>query len=341
MRALVAMVAVAAMLAGCAGEPGPTETGAGPSVITDPRDFSDANGTGAHVHDYWGGADQLEVLDLSRGSTWNTVDPGFDWRVYFSPPDEKVVPQGTASLSITVSWADAAPTDRYADVSLWVKPANSDEHRFVQVVTSGTTVELPLLYDEADLPHQLISAWEFAVQFNNTNTGYSAFFGSTHLTVTANRGLELQPFPAHPDHWLGRTEFTLVEAQSTYFQIGYTGTGQLNPRLRPENGTIVPSDAGYVTVVLTLSPDVPVGAVDVLFHAADSRSFTRLEPESEQGEVQTFTIPIEPGMGDGPYNNASLWEFRIATPPTSADPDEPSVYRGGYHLVATVHKGGA
>ncbi|MFA5943473.1 MAG: hypothetical protein WC876_03295 [Candidatus Thermoplasmatota archaeon] len=336
---LVMLVVVFAAVAGCAEGAGDTEPTETPSVITDPRDFSDANSTGAHLHDYWGGADSLDVLDYSRQSTWNNGGGTFNWRVLFSPPDERVIPQGTASLSVKVDWTDTTPANRYAGVSLWVKPANSAEHQFIQEVSRGTTVEVPVQYDQADLPHQLISAWEFAIQYNSTG-GPNLFFGSTHVTVVAHRGLELQPFPAHPDRWMGRTSFDLLSASGSFMNVGYTGSGSLPERFRPENGTVVPSDAAYVDVTLTLDNQLPAGGLQLTFHAANSRSWTLLEPESDQAGVRHYTIQIEPGMGDGPYNNASLWEFQIYTPNT-APGNDPAVYDGSYELTVVVHKPGA
>ncbi len=53
-----------AALSGCTdGTPDPDDEATGPETVTDPTDYSYVeNGTGAHVHDYWGGADEQEVL---------------------------------------------------------------------------------------------------------------------------------------------------------------------------------------------------------------------------------------------------------------------------------------
>lgn len=335
MRAWVA-VGLVAVLAGCS-EGAMEGSGADepPGVITDPRAV-EQSGTGQHVHDYWGGADQLQVLDGRRGSTWNNGGGEFDWRVYFTPSDGNVVPQGTARLTVTVDWADDLPANRYADVSLWVKPADVATPRFVQLVTRGSTVEIPLQYAEADLPHQLISAWEFAIQYNSTG-GPNLFIGSTDLNVVAHRGLELQPFPAHPDRWMGQASLPLLDQSGTFTNVGYTGSGSIAQRFRPANGTVVPYDAGFVDVTLETGNRLPAGGLQLSYHAADSRDFTAIQPETTQGGLLQYSIAVEPGMGDGPYGNASLWEFRLYTPAT-APGNDPAVYDGPYRLTAVVVK---
>lgn len=344
MRCLAVLLAVPVflgiLLAGCSGDSPPSPAGDGPDVgvITDPRDLS--NRTGEHIHDYWSGETVVDLVDATQTSTWNTVFGGGYWRRTFYPPDEVVVPQGTASINVTVHWTDGSPADNYGAVSLWAKPANTVDPRFVREIASGDTVEIKLAYEEADLPHQLLSAWEFIVQYNGSGQAYSAFFqGTTHVVATAHRGLELQPFPAHPDLWQGRDEFTFADATRMMTNVGYTGSGQLPTVVRALEGALVPPEAARVTVDVTLeaaSPaPAPVGAVEVWYHPADSRAWVSLGVISSVGGSASWEIPIEAGMGDGPYGNASVWQFRIYTP---EEPTQPHLHAGNVHLVATVHK---
>lgn len=338
MRSKALMVALlASLLAGCTGSTPPSKDDPGEvGVVTDPRDLT--NRTGEHVHDYWGGKGVLDLVDATQTSTWNTIGAA-NWRRTFYPADEVVVPQGTASINVTVEWQDGSPADNYDAVSLWVKSANTVEPRFVREIASGDTVEIPLAYEEADLPHQLLSAWEFIVQYNNSGDAYSAFFqGTTHVLATAHRGLELQPFPAHPDLWLGRSEFTLADDTRAMSNIRYIGSGSLPAIIRAVDGELVPADAARVTVDVTLQqapPSPMVGVVEVWYHPANVRDWVSLGVVNSVDGSATWEIAIEPGMGDGPYNNASLWQFLVYT---SDDTTQPGVNQGNVHLVATVHR---
>lgn len=324
---------LSSLLAGCSS--GPSEPTPEPTVITDPRTPSDP--TGEHIHDYWGGAGELTVVDGTASSTWNNLGGGA-WRRTFSPPDGTVVPQGTARITVTVDWEDDLPANHHADVSLWAKPANAAEPRFVQAIQKGAIVEVATAYEEADLPHQVLSGWEFTVQYNSSDDGYNLFFGRTRLTAVAHRGLELQPFPAHPDRWAGRFALEVVNATSPFFNVGYTGTGNLPLRFRPQNGSVVPADSARVDVELRTANELPAGGVQLYFHAADTRRFQALEPGSADGGVLRYSIPVAPGMGDGPYSEASLWEFQVYTPP-AAPGEQPAMYRGPLHLTAVAHRG--
>lgn len=335
----IVLVLLASLLSGCSGTSPPSgDVPDDIGVITDPRDR--ANRTGEHVHDYWGGKTTIDLVDAEQQSTWNTVAGQGNWRRTFVSPDEVVVPQGTASINITVGWEDGSQADNYGAVSVWVKPANTVEPRFVREVANGDTVEVRLAYEEADLPHQLLSAWEYIVQYNNSGEAYSAFFlASTHLVATAHRGLELRPFPAHPDLWQGRDEVPLADATRSMTNVGYTGSGSLPTVVRALEGALVPPDAARVAVAVTLEAASPLpaagGAIQVWYHPADSRAWVSLGVVSSVDGSASWEIPVEPGMGDGPYGNASLWQFRIYTP---EDPAQPRAHAGNVHLVATVHR---
>jgi hypothetical protein len=336
MRSKAVLVALlTSLLAGCSGTTPPAEDGHGDvGVITDPKDLT--NRTGEHVHDYWGGKDALEVVNAEQSSTWNNV--GGRWRRTFIPADGVVVPQGTASINVSVDWGNDVPLNNYGPVSLWVKPANTVEPRFVALVPEGP-MEVAVAYEEADLPHQLISAWEFIVQYNSSAT-YNAFFGTTQVVATAHRGHELLPFPAHPDRWDGRSEIPLADRTQSMNNVGYIGSGSGSSLVRMLEGAVVPQDAGRVHVQVDLAgaqpAPAPAGWIQVQYHAADSWSWVTLGVVSTQAASASWDIDVAPGMGDGPYNNASLWQFRLTWPTVpSADP---AVHVATYHLVAAVHR---
>ena len=332
------MLVAAVLLAGCsASEPAGQ---AAPTVVTDPTDYSYVRNAGpgaAHVHDYWGGQQTLQVLDATRGSTWNTVG-GSGWKVSFFPPENRTVPQGTAELTIQVDWQDlpmdGAPPNAYGDVSLWVQPADANEPRFVQLVQRGDTVRVPVAYEEADLPHQLVSAWEFVVQYNASSLPYSAFFGSTSLVVEAHRGLELRPFPPHPDRWGNATQLPLADEAGRHFWVDYTGTGNLPRRIGNLEGAVVPLGASHVEVVLEHASSLPAGSLVLQYHGADTRAFQRLAPDEEAPGRMVYRIPVTDRTADGPYSNETLWEFLLDTP--NATEPQPALYDGTYRIVATV-----
>lgn len=345
MRLVVSALILMLALSGCVTDDAPEATDDGPVLVTDPTDYSyleNNTTTGRpHIHDYWGGETVKQVVDQTRYPFYNN-DGGesSSWTVRFHPEDGTTVPQGTERLEVTVGWTDESPANSYGDMELWAKTANASEPRLVEeALGNGETFEMPLTYNESDLPHQTISAWEFQVRIRGSPDPYNFFSGSITLQVDAHRGLELRPFPAHPDQWEGRTGFVLLEESRDFFQVRYAGyTGMADQILRPDNGSLVPARTGHVEVTLEYENTFPQGGLALWFHGADTREDTRLEPESDDGSVATYTIEVTDAMVDGPYAEASLWEFRVGAP--RPGDDKAPMFDGGFTLSAKVLKEG-
>lgn len=363
MRAWAGLVLVSLLLAGCVGGTADTDEGTDWPTITDPADLSYDGTSGFHIHDYWGGEEVLPLVERTKSHYFQNCAGGdSSWRSSFYPGDGQVVPQGTAVLSVTVSWEETDPTygthsmtaarcgqpqaalsNAYDAMELWIKPADASEVRLVEDdLTNGATVEIPLEYEEADLPHQLISAWEFQVRIRGSDDmNYNHFEGSVTVQAEVHRGLELRPFPPHPDHWDGRTELPLLDHEDRFqrFNIPYMGfNGYQLQVLRPPNGTVVPLDARTVEVTLTFDNEEPVGDLYLFFHAADTREFVRLEPDEASEGDKRFSLPVTEPMADTPYAKASQWAFYVNSPEDNPEEDAPT-FDGTYRVKATVHKG--
>lgn len=339
----LALLLVLVPLAGCIGAaPADPAATPDPEVITDPTDTTYNASSGYHIHDYWDGQDTLPVLDGTVTTFLNNNgDESTDWVTRFHPGDGRVVPQGTASLTVTVEWTDDHPLNSHGRMELWVMPANASQARLIEDdLAQGQTLEIPLAYEEADLPHQVISAWEFQVHIRGSPQPYNFYSGSIHVQAQAHRGLELKPFPPHPDHWGDRTELALVEETRRFQQLNWpTGgfTGNFDQRIRLPNGTIVPWGTSHVQVQVTSRNNYPAGGLELRYHPADTRNWTLLEPQQQDGDTATYMIPVDDASADGPYAEASLWVFTV-----SADHDwqgEVPAYNGEFTLTATAYKG--
>jgi hypothetical protein len=312
-----------------------------PDVITKPGDFGNGTGSsGPHIHDYWGGGDRVTVLDASHpGGGAEGTGPGFAggedvFIMAFQPESGDVVPQGTAAIEVTVTWVDATG-DQYVSPELWMKTAGDNETLPVSPLVSGETLTFNVTAPQADLPHQLLSAWVFELRMSSADPMPLRFKGSVAVRAEAIRGLPLPVFPPHPDAWAGRAEIALLEASGSlsYFEDlqDHGCNGISCPRvLVPESGAIVPFNATRVLVTLTV--DDAATAVHLEVHSALSRDFARVEPESDDGATMTYSIPVE-GGGDGPYATQSQWEFVVK--PDGTLPTEVAV-GVEYTVAATV-----
>jgi hypothetical protein len=102
----------------------------------------------------------------------------------------------------------------------------------------------------------------------------------------------------------------------------------------PLDGAVVPFDSAYVIATLTTIQDGNpeyMGALDLLYHGADSREWTRLQHDRVEGDTRYYVIPIQ-SQADGPYAEATTWEFHVANDEDSRH------YAGYYHIGATVYR---
>ncbi|HET6398309.1 MAG TPA: hypothetical protein VFH47_02000 [Candidatus Thermoplasmatota archaeon] len=304
------------LLAGCASQP-PAATQAQLPVIREPGDFTSANATapGFHIHDYWDGRESIEVLRSSSGpmraSCQGCVNgmPVLD----IQPPDGSIVPQGTAWVDVAVHVEGQASPDAY---ELWVQTAVDEKPRRAGALTPGETFRFNSTNERNDPPHYVLSLWRFQVRVPAEDVEFS---GTVDIRVEAVRGLPLVPYPAHPDQWLGATELSVLdESQSVDLAYAvrtpvsgqYTCMGGCPGRHVPPNGTVVPWDARFVDVTLTFPDGVPAG-LDLWYHGANTRSFTRVEPDLTTPGTVHARIELERGQADSPYAPRSLWEVRV------------------------------
>lgn len=347
----VCVLALSTALAGCTGS-----TSQGPAVgeqndsgvVTRPDDYSYLdNVTGAdrwHVHDYWEGEDRRVVLERSDtcGCTWGGDEP---IQVADVRGDTgEVVPQGASRVEVTVSW-ETTGTSTYAPPELWVRTAADDEPQMVQTVENGETVTLETTNDMNDLPHQVLSAWVFQLRAVRDDGVLPMHWdGETTFHVEAFRGLDIPAFPPHPDLWDGADELVVLDQTRTTLYRGNPENGNWAVFMgeapwphTPQQGAVVPFDAGRVAVSITRTDSVPDNPTrgGLSTHGADTREFVRPQPESDDGTTRIYDVPVTNVMGDGPYALQSLWEFAV-------HPDEPrddEWYWGSYRIHVTAHRG--
>lgn len=309
----------------------------------------------AHRHDYWQDQERITILDYDKPAypTSNRgiiACDGFPW-YEIRPDDGFTVYQGTQYVEVTMTWG-AEAYDNHGKTELWVKTANTDEEEFVAPVTSGETITIEITDNmDNDLPHNLLSNWEFVwmmyPQTEGNDTGgancYTWHRSEFSVDVDIVKGLEIPLFPAHPDHWDGGniTEMTVLEEEANVvYTFGSTPSGSTSfgashapwdPWLLSD-GSIIPYDAQKVRVELDVRGETGMHTLALYFHGADSREHTPLEPDQIEGTIQIYEIDVSRTLADGPYSTQSLWEFWLYHDGPNED------FRGTISMTATVHK---
>ncbi len=344
--ALVTLVTSVLPLAGCV-EDEPLDSaktnGSDPVVITSPTDYSYLDNEAenaelrAHLHDYWNGRARIEVMRETSPAqiTWEGTPVPLE---SFRAPAGSVIPQGTAFVEVAFTWTES-PTNLYSDVELWVRTAADRESRRVAALGQGEVVRVPSTNVDNDLPHQSLSAWSFDLVLRaEPRTGFVQYDGEVSIVVEAERGLEIPLFPAHPDRWDGRAEFSALKGGGGgVVVVGNTdgGAGCLGGCIKihtPADGVVIPGDARLVEVTIEMGEDSPA-RLGLSFHGGESRAFTKVAPETDEPGRRVFLIPVS-GNGDGPYALQSIWEFL----PYIEEPAEHGAYPGTYGISARVLK---
>lgn len=346
MRTTILLVALlAAALSGCVDEAEPTPADSPSNVVTDPLDYSyldNETDDGSHVHDYWNGQDTLPVA--GRQTTINSRCSGCGEGSFevmsVRPPSGSIVPQGAAFVDLTFTWTESEAS-RYDGAELWIKTAADAEAQRAGAILSGETFRFNSTNEQNDPPHHVLSLWVFELHF--TGGDEIIFEGDIAMEATATRGLEIPPWPAHPDHWKGATELTIIDRDGSVFWYdryelngGTSSSCYIVCELShaPDEGVIVPPQTGHVAVELSFEPGAIPTGIGLAYHGADTWDMQPLEPVEAEPLRWVYEIPIEPGRHDSPYALQSLWQFQLfLDQPTPAQ-----AWHGDYHITVTAIK---
>lgn len=339
-------ILLTAALSGCAGSPGEAPpAGESVTVVTDPTQGRLDPTMGEHLHDYWGGQDRKLVVAETVPVGYFALGGGDGDAAVVLPDPGDVVPQGTASVEVTMTWTPdplIGATNYVEGARLAVRTAADREPRDLGPVENGATVVVPSTNEQNDLPHQVLSAWEFHWVLEQLPVaepfGFVAFQGELQVRVEAVRGLEIPLYPGHPDQWQGRTEIGLFAAEGMAIMDGDTRSDDLRcysscPGLFvPGDGVVVPIDASHIRV--TLDRDAPSPTrLGLAYHTAISRDWQMPAPIEETPTSRVYVVDVLDG-GDGAYTKQSNWEFALFV----EDPVENGYIADTYRVAATVYK---
>ncbi len=348
LRRLVPLLLVV-LLAGCSSPDPAAEPGSSVTLITDPSQGRTDPTMGEHLHDYWGSSDRKVVVDttVEVGTlTAGAVVSDYSAAVVRPEPGD-VVPQGTATVEVTFTWTPSAEfgaANQFSASRLGIRTAADREAQDLGPIQSGQMVVVPSTNEQNDLPHQVLSGWEFHWILEPVSLagagGFVSWQGQLTVHAEAVRGLEIPIYPGHPDQWLGRSEIPLFSAD------GVTGAAMFEPvtgdgfacflgcpaYMVPDDGVVIPIDADRIE--LTIERDAPLPTrLGLVYHNAISRDWVRPEAESQTDTSRTYVLFVDDG-GDGAYTKQSNWEFQLVID----EPVQDGAVVDTFRVSATVYR---
>jgi hypothetical protein len=277
-----------------------------PTIITDPADFKNGTKNGTHAHDYWGGRDQIEIINTTFQLLGGLGEMGFSFR----PIEGEVVRPGTSGLTVYINWTVGPlsslpkPTGK-----LLVKTAADGDYSKEYAITNGEPTLIESTNELNDIAHAGKSSWQFKVNFGDQQTDPNFHFTQFQVSATTTRGLEIPILSAHPDLWQGRNEYPLFDNQDdiTAFQTPVAfGSPDPIETQRPDKGVLVPWDASEILVELTQS-GAPTATIQLRYQDTQTYEWKNADGETA-GDTTTYRISVN-GAGDSPYALQSQWEF--------------------------------
>lgn len=365
------------MAAGCFGAPAkapdavkPQATNATPPTfaLPDARGVSNAanetNKTEAgaggvqHMHDYWGGKNDVVVF---QGDVGPALFPFFPEGEGSTPKGVTYItlPRGTPSSgpklvyegATRVSFLVQAPKLRGQEnpappgVTFSYRTAADSAWRSGPTLTYGKPVEIAVKPDETDMPHSTQTLWNFRLLFDRPSVN-----DVVNVTLTVHRGGDVVNWPGHPDFYPdNRTERVVFDGDVKTHVYGfpldgfYEGTEAWFPPKK-----LISYGTGSLDVYVNVSsfasaPPIPATKYVLYVHNAtqlgigccDGGTWQDAEGKNDL-KTYHFHLNVTPDGMDGPYQPGSRWGFHLAAV-TAAFTDSTS-YDVEYHITIIARK---
>ena len=355
---LVALVLLGASLAGCLGQTATEEPVDNTLNTTDKKEPSfvnpDGRGVSAaanetnktvvgkggieHLHDYWGGASEIAIIDrdiwLSDSVFCDNKDTSKFGCYILRPPvtdPPTLVFEGTGQMEITITavqpWVQAIEM-RYKN------GANPDWGELLTLQP-----DTPLVIDVSaimtDMPHATTSQWAWKFIGNKAvgpasaaaaglqipgDGRFESFVGQLpdfHVTIKVIKSAKVVDWPGHPDFYADKDFRVVLDRAARTSTVGITDSGLYGDDaniVRPDY--LVSSGTGnlsvYINITNVKSPgDVKPNRYILEYTNATGRWFRTWGEELEPEKSYHISIPVHYTGWDSPYAPTSAWQFRV------------------------------
>lgn len=322
---------------------------------------ADGRGPGyrPHLHDYWGDATELELMDApiewanAPGCTSNYAQYGaagelltgvyqannVNWWRCFGIPDNgqrpPLVLPGTGQLRFSVTWGDDVDVDRFI---FGYHAANMAGANFetLRAVGQGEEVTLDVDPESTDNGHQIFSLWVFRIR-PEARTVPMTILGPLNVKIIMVKG-ELPVDPAHEDFWGTNTSLVVRSWDPPHAGATICCT-DFHHKIGVNAKTLVPPGTASLAVRLQVVSNRAPGTPhdfnwDLSIKPANLEPTTPfeeyrpIEPASVVDGVKTYVIPVTSSETDAFYQKSSNWLFGLRP-----NPDLPEALQEYEHRI--------
>lgn len=335
MRPLVAAFLLAAAgLAGCVGEP--VQTSVAPNATTDDREvqaprevsaFRETNATEeglggeAHAHDYWKGRDRVDLLvaDVPIAPLPLLTGGLRSYSAETTLPPPNLVYEGTSHLEFLVGGASATGYDPYPVPGLRLDYRTAADGpldwRDGGALVPGTPTKVEIAPEQTDMPHSVASLWVFRLVADGPHVA------NINLTVTAVHGMDVPPWPGHPEFYADRTSRVVFDGDASNREIGLAARyilfgGERDWRF-PDR--VISWGTGRIDVFVNITRiDAPVPPDSAYIRIRNATQvfddFTVVYDLHGNDDLKSyhFQMPVDTAGMDSPYAPSSRWAFSLA-----------------------------
>ena len=305
-----------------------------------PRDDRGA-GYVPHTHDFWGGADEVVLMDrdvvlapppndagtasaFANSQVRANTNQTWPIPILGDPDEHKIVLPGTKEMRVTFSWIPTQITLPRMGFAYRAPGMTGPGVTFLTPQASGATWTLRVTPTMADSGHQSFSLWALYAYSANAYTSPTTFtpsavLGPLHVKIILVRG-EVELEPAHEDFWASGTTLVLADYAKP------RQDGAANPTRNPSFGLpldpkqLVPPGTQRLRIEFRIAYTVQEGVNlldwDVTWRTGSQNpqtttlpQYARATPTVNEPQHKVWEIDVKPEDTDAFYQRQSNWQF--------------------------------
>ncbi|MBI2078964.1 MAG: carboxypeptidase regulatory-like domain-containing protein [Euryarchaeota archaeon] len=345
-----------------------------------------------HLHDFWGERSEVTIMDAkvdlttarSNGGSFysgayaslylanqNSSERLKFWIQDAGGEDPPIVFPGTKELVVTMSWTQQEATFKRLGLAYNASGGASNQRtpRYLPLQASGSSWVIPVGPGMADDGHRTFSKWWFWVHSPAASAATAgpdgppgAILAPIQIKMVIRKG-EVQPEPAHPDFWQGKTAVPVIQKTVSITQVSTAGSSNRESGSYhidiTEPGKLVPPGTTRLRIAFWWKYEGSTAAGPLANGSAADRDYvlTWLTPdqhpaytklteygraapvyEDVAGHVKVYEVKLKPEETDRFYDRYTGWKFLPSVKGDENDPEFRETRGRAFTIAVTAYR---